>query len=171
MFDKSCLTTLTIGYAGKVQVKVKDRQKNKILNTYTNHNAGGDALFNFLACCLAGEYALADGSRPFKIKLFYNDNIASRGEAADPVTDEIHAVSSFVSINTAPDVFGNSVTFHFMIPYAYISGEVVNQICLYGADEKNNANYSAYFYILGDNKQSNGITVTRAMSNLSLMID
>lgn len=171
MTDKSCLSTLNIGYAGKVNIKVKNKKTNQTLYSYTNHNEGNLPLFNFLALCLAGEYATADSQRPYKIKLFKNVNLENQKDRASVVTDELSAVSSFISINTAPDVYENSVTFHFIVPYAYITGESVNQICLYGAEEKLNENYSAYFYIIDSNNSGSGIQVTRALSNLSLMID
>ena len=171
MSNNSCLSNSNIGYAGKVCVKVKDRKANRVLATFTNHNAGAEPLFSFLSLCLAGEYSTADALRPYKIKLFYNKDVENIGASADPTVDDMNAVSSFISMNTLPDVYGNSVIFHFIIPYSYISGEKVNQICLYGVDEKNSANYSARFYILDEKTGENGITVNRALSNLSLMID
>lgn len=169
--EKTCSSTLKINYRGEVSVQIKEKKANKVLATYTNHNKGNDPLFTFLALCLAGEYSTADATRPFKIKLFYNDELPNNGEKTTPVTAEVKAASSFISMNTAPDVHGNSVTYHFTVPYSYIISDKVNQICLYGADEKNLENYSAYFYILNKDDKGEGIVVTRALSNLSLMID
>ena len=45
----------TIAYSGKVSVQVV--RNGKVVNTYTKHNAAGDALFKYLIYCLAGHFA------------------------------------------------------------------------------------------------------------------
>lgn len=58
----------SIGYSGKINVKVTNRGKTVYNNTF--HNNGGTKLFKFLCECLAGQYGTAETQRPMKIRLF-----------------------------------------------------------------------------------------------------
>lgn len=56
----------SIGYQGKVSVKIQ--RGNKIISSKTYHNSGMPNLFRFLANCLAG--SISTNGKPVKIKLF-----------------------------------------------------------------------------------------------------
>lgn len=135
---------LKLNYSGQVTIATK--MGNVVLSTDTFHNAGTSLLFKYLGYCLAGNWAVAEKTKPYSIKLF-NKN----GEVYT-------SCSSMVSIMSAPLVTGSSTTFHFTIPYTYIR-QNFNCIRLYGAGATADSEYMAEVDI-GTVSLSNGQNLT-----------
>ena len=70
----------SLGYSGIVTLSRYVGQKKVKIAQF--HNAGGTALFDFLAECLIGEVESAKAKRPAKVKLFYREQIDPNNEAA-----------------------------------------------------------------------------------------
>ena len=140
---------LSIGYTGKVKLAIKAGKT--IIQTKTYNNHGGFALFRFLCFCLAGQYSVAEFSRPISIGLYKN----SAETPASATIDKANPASVLVSNNTAAKIIEDrenevcKVVFHFLIPKIYITSNEFNQIFLYGMNiddaSQGKENYSAIF--------------------------
>lgn len=158
---------LDLQYVGRVSIKLA--AGNKVLSTLATHNTGGTALFNYLVLCLAGEYAVAERQRPLKIKLFQHSGNPTGN--IELTTDQNDEASNFIAMTSAPTIKEKSIILHYIIPFSQITKDKIDQICLYGVGETSNQNYSAGFLIKDDNGALAPITITKAMSNLSLILD
>lgn len=114
------------------------------------HNAGGRALFDFLADCLMGDFDSAKINRPSKITLLYRDSDNNLTKADN---------TPFIYITTKPErVLTNLdegvVRYSFTISQDIFFGTTFNAIGLYTDSETNIENYAAYCQIdsadLGD---------------------
>ena len=166
--------TISVGYSGKVKVTVVDDRK--VVSRKVGYNAGGQPLFLFLAQCLCGNYENAKTSQPLKIKLFYNKTETETvAEATKNIQDWVKSEGDFTSVTSASnfifvnglgtpeeikiiDKQGNLVAkngykaiLHFRVPFAFVTQNEVNQICLYAQSENDDKKYSAY-YLFKDSK-------------------
>ncbi len=165
--------TNTIHYTGKVNVSVE--KEGKIVDTKHYHNAGTKQLYKFLCYCLAGQYKNVDADRPCRIKLF--NNTQGPTPPITPALDEADEASSMVTISQQADVLpvkdknqDNAIVnyktvLHFVVPYALISQQRINQICLYSARNSANSDYSAIYYFV---KETDGAYAWDAIELTSL---
>jgi hypothetical protein len=136
----------TLKYTGEVTLSQYIGQKK--YRVAQLHNAGGNALFNFLADCLIGEFNIAKANRPTKIMLI------SRS-ADGPDGYEYRGVSGFIYLLTNPEKVYNvedtdaicRVRYSFIIPQDMIEG--INSldklgIGLYSDAEKSPEAFAAY---------------------------
>ena len=188
--------TISIGYSGKVKVTVVDDRK--VVSRKVGHNAGGQPLFKFLAQCLCGNYENAKTSQPLKIKLFYNKTETETvAEATKNIQDWVKSEGDFTNITSASnfifvngpstpeeikitDENGNLVAkngykaiLHFRVPFAFVTQDEVNQICLYAQDENNDKKYSAYYLFkdIKDEKKLAPIKVNNQQVSYNLIIE
>ena len=188
--------TISIGYSGKVKVTVVDDRK--VVSRKVGHNAGGQPLFKFLAQCLCGNYENAKTSQPLKIKLFYNKTETETvAEATKNIQDWVKSEGDFTNITSASnfifvngpstpeeikitDENGNLVAkngykaiLHFRVPFAFVTQDEVNQICLYAQDENNDKKYSAYYLFkdIKDEKKLAPIKVNNQQASYNLIIE
>ena len=188
--------TISIGYSGKVKVTVVDDRK--VVSRKVGHNAGGQPLFKFLAQCLCGNYENAKTSQPLKIKLFYNKTETETvAEATKNIQDWVKSEGDFTNITSASnfifvnapgtpeeikitDKQGNLVAkngykaiLHFRVPFAFVTQDEVNQICLYAQDENNDKKYSAYYLFkdIKDEKKLAPIKVNNQQVSYNLIIE
>lgn len=160
----------TFTYHGRVTLTIKDG--NKIIKQIELVNHGAEPLFRFFSYCLAAKYSDAEPLRPFKIKLFYNPQFDQGTEAEvapedyapeTVINDNVVVSSPFIYLNKPASVnqAGEnwSTYLHFVIPYAYITGNKVNQICLYGlsTSDTDNEKYSAVYYIQKLNNKNKAV--------------
>ena len=145
-------------YSGEVSVSVM--RGSKLIKKIKQHNEGGEWLFKFFAECLVGRYSTSTDYRPKQLLL----------------TNGAAAASTFIGFNQTPTYeaandSGVGVTFHFTVPYAYLSGTSIDTLYLYCDEYANDAelinqqNWSAKCE-LGDN----AIVVSRE-TNIILIID
>ena len=186
--------TISIGYSGKVKVTVVDDRK--VVSRKVGHNAGGQPLFLFLAQCLCGNYENAKTSQPLKIKLFYN-NATNENDAITNIQNWVKSEGDFTSVVSASnfifvngpstpeeikitDENGNLVAkngykaiLHFRVPFAFVTQDEVNQICLYAQDENNDKKYSAYYLFkdIKDEKKLAPIKVNNQQVSYNLIIE
>ena len=188
--------TISVGYSGKVKVTVVDDRK--VVSRKVGHNAGGQPLFKFLAQCLCGNYENAKTSQPLKIKLFYNKTETETvAEATKNIQDWVKSEGDFTNITSASnfifvngpstpeeikitDENGNLVAkngykaiLHFRVPFAFVTQDEVNQICLYAQDENNDKKYSAYYLFkdIKDEKKLAPIKVNNQQVSYNLIIE
>ena len=185
--------TISVGYSGKVTVTVVDDRK--VVSRKVGHNAGGQPLFQFLAQCLCGNYENTKPLQPLKIRLFYNkatDTTAATTNINNWVGSDsntsIEEASNFIFVN-APgtpeeikitDKQGNLVAkngykavLHFRVPFAFVTHNKVNQICLYAQSENDDKKYSAY-YLFKDSKNEKKlapIEVNNQQASYNLIIE
>ena len=116
-------TTTTIKYSGEVTIKVK--KGNKVLSSYKSHNEGKEKLFKFIAEALSGTFT--KDNRPCRLVLFKQLNDSDTPAAPDFSINS--SISSYIMYSTTPvpeaitsnnEVIGYSITYHFVIPSAYI---------------------------------------------------
>ena len=168
-------SNLSIGYTGKVKLVLKAGKTTIQTKTFNNH--GGFALFRFLCFCLAGQYSIAENSRPLSVGLY--NNTADTPAAA--TLDTAQPSSLLVSNNTAARIIEDKtnevckVVFHFLIPKIYITNtKKFNQIILYGADISDAStgknNYSAIFNLTSGNSWAEVDTAQWA-DNFNLVIE
>ena len=185
--------TISVGYSGKVTVTVVDDRK--VVSRKVGHNAGGQPLFQFLAQCLCGNYENTKPLQPLKIKLFYNkatDTTAATANINNWVGSDsntsIEEASNFIFVN-APgtpeeikitDKQGNLVAkngykaiLHFRVPFAFVTKNEVNQICLYAQNENDDKKYSAYYLFKDskDEKKLAPIKVNNQQASYNLIIE
>ena len=165
--------TISVGYSGKVKVTVVDDRK--VVSRKVGYNTGGQPLFLFLAQCLCGNYENAKTSQPLKIKLFYNKaetvaqatkNIEAWASSGSSSSEKVTSASNFIFVNgpstseeiKITDENGNLVAkngykaiLHFRVPFAFVTQNEVNHICLYAQSENDDKRYSAY-YLFKDSK-------------------
>ena len=172
----------TIGYKGEVSVKVA--RGNKIINTRTLHNSGMPSLFKFLANCLAGIYS--KNSRPCKIRLFYltHDNgitpsafnwkeLFESNNAPDPASPYIiYDAVPKVRVKQLSEGPGciYSTTYHFRIPFSYLTKDYVNMAGLYSNNVIDDSECSAYYLFAEDNEWED-LSLGDIDGNYSLIID
>lgn len=187
--------TNNINYHGDVTISVKT-SLGKVISTQTYKNAGTKNLFKFLCYCIAGNYEIIDGERPFKLCLFYNTSTSPDDLSTGimwplmPIylsANKVADVSPVLDTNDANEIKNYEVILHFLIPYSYISVPAANpqateirQICLYSktatqaTSKRNNyKDYSASF-LLTKNKGTNwdGIALSNMGNNsYNLIID
>ena len=118
--------TNMLGYTGIVTLSQYINGKQFILAKV--HNKGGEALFNFLADCLSGDFETASKNMPIKISLI-NKSIREDGE---PVSD----TSGYVRLRTAPvkvkaDSESSTVRYSFIVPQEYLHSGDFNCVRLY----------------------------------------
>ena len=167
-------STTNVGYYGTVTGKIM--LKDNIMREFKLHNAGGNALFQFLVMCLAGEYSSVDSIRPTKIMLFNNTSLDNKSINNDLTPDNLvpmssHSASNFLAMTSAPTIKDTSIALHFIIPFTNITQTNVNEICLYGASEQDVANYSAAFVIVDADGKVAPISASGQLSNMALLLD
>lgn len=146
---------LAFKYHGNVTLYIK--KGDIIIKQFKLKNSGFAPLFQFFSYCLAGKYEAAEALRPWKIMAFYNANIQPGQEvtSTEPQIDYSKSCSTFIYLNK-PAAPGQKTTndqkewvtkLHFIIPYSYISGDKVNQICLYGFNMNNKEIPAAVYYL------------------------
>ena len=188
--------TISVGYSGKVKVTVVDDRK--VVSRKVGYNAGGQPLFKFLAQCLCGNYENVKTSQPLKIKLFYNKTETETvAEATKNIQDWVKSEGDFTNITSASnfifvngpstpeeikitDENGNLVAkngckaiLHFRVPFAFVTQNEVNQICLYAQSENDDKKYSAY-YLFKDSaneKKLAPIEVNNQQASYNLIIE
>ena len=185
--------TISVGYSGKVTVTVVDDRK--VVSRKVGHNAGGQPLFLFLAQCLCGNYKNTEPLQPLKIKLFYN-KAETKTAATTNINNwvgsdsntSIEEASNFIFVNAPSateeikitDENGNLVAkngyktiLHFRVPFAFVTQNKVNQICLYAQTENDDKKYSAYYLFKDskDEKKLAPIKVNNQQASYNLIIE
>lgn len=136
--------TNSLQYAGTVYLSLRVDSNTKI-PVAKIHNAGTAALFNFFTDCLAGDFKLAEASRPTKIRLLSTQK--------DPNTLEVTGVtpvSRFLYMLTNPEKVyggsaqGGSIKYSFVIPRAVLDVAKFDRIGLYADNAQTPEDYSAY---------------------------
>lgn len=96
-----------IGYTGIVTISRYNH--NKKVEIAKVHNEGRNPLFDFLASCLIGDYALASAYIPNKVRLLYTGS-----------SGEISAASGFIHMTTPPEKITDEkkscARYSFLIP-------------------------------------------------------
>lgn len=124
-------TVNSLGYTGIVTLSQYIRGKKFIIAQ--THNAGGKPLFDFLADCLAGDFAMAELNRPNKI-LLLNIQDTAEGQDITKLAD-----TGFISLLTKPervyDAKEGIVRFSFIVPQDIFASAMskFNAIGLYTA--------------------------------------
>ena len=113
----------TLRYRGMVTISQYSGQKKIKLAQF--HNEGGTPLFNFLASCLAGDFAIAKLTRPTKVMLIERTN-PDKDEA--PTFGIPTNSNGFIYTLTKPEKVRNTtgvdhVRYSFIVPK-----EVVNSL-------------------------------------------
>ena len=147
-----------------------------VVKKFNLHNSGGNALFQFLVMCLAGEYSTVDPMRPAKIMLFNNNNMnISSGAELSQETDitplPTHSASNFLATTSAATIKDSSIVLHFIVPFTNITQTSINEIGLYGANIQDVSNYSALFMITDAEGKVSPIEASGQLSNMALMLD
>lgn len=113
-----------VAYTGIVTIS--QYTNGKKIATAKTHNAGGRALFNFLANCLTGDFDTAKANIPTKILLLAKNKDTGTLEPADP---------QFKYILTNPELVYSTneciVKYSFIIPQERFTGTGFNAIGLY----------------------------------------
>ena len=136
----------SLAYTGIVTLSQYIGQKKVVLSKM--HNAGGKPLFNFLASCLLGDFAVASPNRPCKIMLLQEDNsdgIKVISKAAN--TDFIYLLSKPEQVYSENNE--SIVKYSFIIPQDYFTGTSFNAIGLY-ADSATKADIEDYAAIVSN---------------------
>lgn len=165
-----------ISYSGRVTISIVNG--NKVISKKQYHNAGTVYLFKFLCECLADQ---ADGlDRPCKIRLFSTDE----GDAPDnPHWNADTVASAAILYDNTPvparDPSGGDsnkymVSYHFRIPYAYITRSDIAKIALYSSRNADRySEMSAYFCIV-DSRTGDYAPIempVSAFNNYSIIIE
>jgi len=134
-----------IGYAGKVTVTAVHGKKK--IKSATFHNKGTIYLFKFLCYCLAGEFSAAYNMRPQKIQLFYNhSNATNPDETLSNLEERSAKIQSNTDAVVKDETISNnakySVTLHFRIPFAFLTGTNINHAVLFDAYDNECAHFS-----------------------------
>lgn len=172
----------TLNYSGIVSVKIY--RKDRLISTKTFHNKGRFPLFKFLCQCLGGLYA--DENKPSQIKLFnYTSGTSTLAsdfnwESEADWKAGITEVSSYITLDATPVIKSTEdeenqqykITFHFRIPDAYIAGQQINLIGLYGnnaVDPRKDA--LAYYKFTDENGAWAPLDFSGATGNFTVIID
>lgn len=148
----------TIGYQGKINVKVQ--RGNKIVSSKTYHNTGSIKLFHFLCECLAGNYY--EDLRPVRLRLLQKDD---QDDPAKPVEWGTTPATPFSLTYTNVAAVKNdntsySTVFEFKVPYTFILADVY-KAALYTENVPNNDDWSAIFgFFKEDGKSWDPISVS-----------
>lgn len=143
--NKQGIVSNTLSYTGVV--KLSRYTQGKKFNIITKHNAGGKALFDFLADCLAGDFDIAKLDRPNKILLLNEDENYKLTKATD---------TSFITLMSKPEKvysdFEGIVRYSFIIPQDWFAGTNFNAVGLYTSTATTDdiENYAAYCYLGSD---------------------
>lgn len=119
-------TSGSIGYQGKINVKVQ--RGNQTVSNKTYNNNGNTNLFKFLCDCLSGYYQ--ESSRPVKIALFNRgdtDEYPEQFNTWNFTKSKLSSPLTIVYSNTPKPETGNntvSITYDFKIPYIYLTNDV-----------------------------------------------
>ena len=159
----------TVGYSGKVNIKL--RKKNRVIFSKTYHNNGTKELFDFLSLCIVGQYQGIEAFRPKYIKLFSIGNSGDPNPYPDIYSTFASLVenSTLLSLTTIPysgepkrevDVsadghdYGKSF-FKFVIPLSQLSSHNnINMIALYSSAKKDRDKDASMFIIITDENDS-----------------
>lgn len=143
-----------LSYTGSITISIMNG--NKVVSKKHYHNAGTAYLFKFLCECLGGQENKLD--RPTRVRLF---TITPTESPTNPVWTSGTSASAALVYDTTPIVTQDpgteapydynryKVSYHFRIPYAYITKDRIAKIALYTA--RNADMYSAmsaYFCII-----------------------
>lgn len=139
----------TIGYEGKINVKVQ--RGTKTVSNKTYHNTGSNKLFHFLCECLAGNYY--NDIRPVRIKLLKGNTNESVTDMTDWILDPATPFSLTYANVAAVENGTNSYStvFEFKIPYTYILDNVY-KAAIYTENAATNKDWSAIFGFFNDTK-------------------
>ena len=108
-------TVNTLSYTGIVTLsQYITGKKVKIAQV---HNRGGSSLFNFLADCLTGDFAVANVSRPTKVKLLIK-TISELGETYTEKSGFIYLLARPEKVYTTDST---KVRYSFIIPKEYFT--------------------------------------------------
>ena len=133
------IATNALGYTGIVTLSQYSGKKKRILTQA--HNAGGRALFTYLASCLAGDFDTVNVNRPTKIMLL---NCDEQGSIVSKATN-----TSFITLLTKPELVYSAkegiVRYSFVVPQDLLIGTTFNAIGLYpsSATEADIEDYAA----------------------------
>lgn len=158
-----------ISYIG--HVKLTATFCGEVIEEKDLHNQGGEALWDFLATCLAGRWNEAEVKKPYKIKLFYYDtNTVVPKDITD--TTPVMEITDYISITSAPIVDEEyNAVFHFLVPYTYISDKF-NHIRLYSASAASTNDYLARVNLVKNNDtDTEWDTVEKGDSNMVWVLD
>ena len=198
--DLKAVGLQNIGYQGKVVVKLAN--SNNVLATKEYHNSGMPNLFKFLALSVAGRVGTnynVDTLRPVKLKLFYYKAVETAyaqkpdnfsWDTAWKATVKPIEVSPFIHYDTTPKVSIKDneesststataddkhyeTTFHFSIPFSYISGDAIHMVGIYPNNATNpDTDVSAYYlFTKNDGKDWDPIVLDDASGNYSIIIE
>lgn len=105
------------------------------------HNTGGKTLFNFLANCLIGDFAIAEQNLPTKILLLHEDDEKTLTKASNTGFIYLLAKPELVYSKDAESI----VRYSFIIPQDFFTGSSFNAIGLYtnAATETDIEDYAA----------------------------
>lgn len=162
-------------YIGTVTISVF--QNERLLSKQTDHNAGMNNLFSFIANCLAGNWTTAKSTKPCKLALL------RQAEGEDLKTSTPTATTSYkywetkyfvanpiiydtAALNTASDTQG-SVTYHFRVPFlSLLSGAKVHKLLLLPSESTKVTSDACAYFILKE-----GINIPEIGGNYTIIVD
>lgn len=143
-----------IGYKGDVKITIRKGDVGIYSKTY--HNAGRIPMFKFIAWCLCGEYASAQGLRPKFVQLFNRTSVTTGTPVSSDVTwdNDMQYMSNKVIYNGTPlpetDEDNNkaSASFSFTVPFSQVTSGRINVFALFSQENYGStSNPSAYFLL------------------------
>lgn len=171
--------TQSINYQGSISLSINNGKKVLMRKKY--HNSGMPNLFRYLANCLAGNNS--DNLRPVKIKLFYSKDTDTPPNAFNWAnawaTTSLTAVSPYILFDSTPYIKHTTddesaeyvITFHFRVPFSYISGDTIHLIGLFTSDATDDKQDVSAYYLLSENDEWSPIDLSSASTNYSLIIE
>ena len=135
----------TLTYTG--MVTLSQYIGNKKFKVATLHNEGGNSLFNFLADCLVGDFAIASANKPSKIMIVSRAVNGSGGYTFTGVSGYIYLLTNPEKVyDVASDGLNCKVRYSFIIPQDRIEGISLDGlgIGLYAYAEEDPAAFAAY---------------------------
>lgn len=200
--DTTLNGTQSISYQGNIKLSIN--RGNKTIMTKEYHNAGMPNLFKFLANCLAGNISESMRPVKIKLFDFPGADIVNVINSAEPVTPKAFQwtkawelssdrmpkdITPPILYETTPTITRKrdkkepdnadkdyyDVTFHFRIPFSYISGEYIYLVGFYSnnatSDQKDVSVY--YMFTTEDGSKWEPLELNEGVQggNFTLIID
>ena len=166
-------TSTGIGYEGNVTISILNG--NKLVSKKQCHNAGTVYLFKFLCDSLANSANQLE--RPTMVRLF---SVGGPDDTPDDPKWTNDTVASSAVVYDVPPISARDqsdnkkyvVSYHFRIPYSYITNAEIAKIALYAPYNMSILNnMSAYFVLRNGDAYDPIIMPVGAYSNYSVIIE
>lgn len=200
--DTALKGTQSISYQGNIKLSINRGSKTIMTKEY--HNAGMPNLFKFLANCLAGNISEFMRPVKIKLFDFPGADIVNVIDSAEPITPRAFQWNSAWNLSsercpqdiTPPILYETTptitrkhdeedpdnidkdyydVTFHFRIPFSYISGEYIYLVGFYPNNATSNQEDVSVYYMFTteDGSRWEPLELTEGVQggNFTLIID